>query len=118
MLLVLDSNVYIFAFRFVKVPACRNLIHVIIEKHSLRSLRISRSIVEEVRHPLSPEDFVKFIKIINKLTTIGEDIVVPFEIAFKYEPKGLKPADAFIAAFTEWVGRYFDHKKPPFSKPE
>jgi hypothetical protein len=41
---------------------------------------------------------------INELTTIDEDIVVPFEIAFKYEAKGLKPADALIAAYTEWVG--------------
>lgn len=38
------------------------------------------------------------------LDSNDEDIVVPFEIAFKYETKGLKPADAFIAAFTEWVG--------------
>jgi hypothetical protein len=65
LLLVLDSNVFIFAFGFVKVPACRNLIHVIIEKHSLHSLRISRSIVKEVRHHLSPEDFGIFIKVIN-----------------------------------------------------
>ncbi len=104
MLFVLDSNVYIFGFGFVKVPACGNLILTIIEKYELHTLRISRRIVEEARSHLSPEDFVKFIKIINKLTTIDEDIVVPFEIAVKYEVKGFKPADAFIAAYTEWVG--------------
>lgn len=103
MLLVLDSNVYIFGFEFVKVPACRKLILGIIEKCALHGLRISRRIVEEVRHHLSPEDFMRFIKVINTLTTIDEDIVVPFEIAFKYEAKGLKPADAFIAAYTEWL---------------
>ncbi len=104
MLLVIDSNVYIFGFGLVKVPACREIIFTIIEKHKLHALRISRRIVEEVRYHLSPEDFVKFIKVINTLTTIDDDIVVPFEIAIKYEAKGLKPADAFIAAFTEWVG--------------
>ena len=104
MLFVIDSNVYIFGFGFVKVPACSNLIITIIEKYNLHTLRISRRIVEEVRSHLSPEDFAKFIKVINILTKIDEDFVVPFEIAVKYEAKGLKPADAFIAAYTEWVG--------------
>lgn len=104
MLLVIDSNVYIFGFGFVKVQACNNLILTIIEKYNLHTLRISRRIVEEVRSHLSPEDFVKFIKVINILTKIDEDFVVPFEIAIKYEAKGLKPADAFIAAYAEWVG--------------
>jgi predicted nucleic acid-binding protein len=104
LLLVIDSNVYIFGFGFVKVQACNNLILTIIEKYNLHTLRISRRIVEEVRSHLSPEDFVKFIKVINILTKIDEDFVVPFEIAIKYEAKGLKPADAFIAAYAEWVG--------------
>ena len=38
------------------------------------------------------------------LGTVDEDITVPFEIVFKYEAKRLKPADAFIAAYTEWTG--------------
>ena len=104
MLFVIDSNVYIFGFGFVKVPPCSNLILTIIEKYNLHTLRISRRIVEEVRSHLSPEDFAKFIKVINILTKIDEDFVVPFEIAVKYEAKGFKPADAFIAAYTEWVG--------------
>lgn len=104
MLLVLDSNVYIFGFGLVKDTACKRLIFKIIEKYSLHTIRVSRRIIEEVHQHLSPEDFVKFIRIINILTTIDEDIVVPFETAFKYEIKGFKPADAFIAAFTEWVG--------------
>ncbi len=120
MLLVVDSNVYIFGFGLMKVPACGDLIFTIIEKQELHSLRISRRIVEEVRHHLSPEDFMKFIKVINTLTTIDEDFVVPFEIAFKYEIKGLKTADAFIAAYTDWVGadalvtenRHFLNKHP------
>jgi len=104
LLFVIDSNVYIFGFGFVKVPPCSNLILTIIEKYNLHTLRISRRIVEEVRSHLSPEDFAKFIKVINILSKIDEDFVVPFEIAVKYEAKGFKPADAFIAAYTEWVG--------------
>jgi len=29
---------------------------------------------------------------------------VPFELGAKYESLGLKPGDAFIAAYTEWTG--------------
>ena len=29
---------------------------------------------------------------------------MPFELGAKYESMGLKPADAFIAAYAEWVG--------------
>lgn len=104
MLLVIDSNVFIFGFGFVKVPACGNLILTIIEKHHLHTLRISRRIVEEVRSHLSPEDFSMFIRVINTLTTIDEDFFVPFELGARYELEGLKPADAFIAAYTEWTG--------------
>lgn len=34
----------------------------------------------------------------------GEDWEVPFELGAKYESRGLKPGDAFIAAYTEWTG--------------
>lgn len=61
-------------------------------------------IIEEVRRNLTPDVFREFIEFTSALTTIDEDILVPFEIGVKYEIKGLKPADAFIAAYTEWVG--------------
>jgi hypothetical protein len=38
------------------------------------------------------------------LTVIDEDFFVPFELGVKYERMGLKEADAFIAAYAEWVG--------------
>ena len=104
MLLVVDSNVYIFGFGLVKIPACKNLIYEVIENRKLYTLRIPRTIVEEVRFHLSPEDFSTFIRVINTLTTIDEDFLIPFELGAKYEARGFKPADAFIAAYTEWVG--------------
>ncbi|MBU3933846.1 MAG: hypothetical protein KKH11_04200 [Candidatus Omnitrophica bacterium] len=33
-----------------------------------------------------------------------ESNALHLEIVFQYEAKGLKPADAFIAAYTEWAG--------------
>ena len=61
-------------------------------------------IVEEVTRHLTREGGKEFYEFINSITTIDEDIVVPFELGAKYEIEGLKPADAFIAAYVEWVG--------------
>ena len=104
MLLILDSNEYIFALGSVRDPVCVKLLEKIIEHSDEISLRIPRFIVEEVRNNLTAEAFKEFIISINKLTRIDEDIFVPFEIGAKYESLGLKPADAFIAAYTEWIG--------------
>lgn len=104
MLLVLDTNEYVFAFGTSKKSSCKTLIAKLATSPSKYKLRISRLIVEEVKRNLVPELFREFIEFIPALTNIDEDIVVPFEIAFKYETKGFKPADAFIAAYTEWVG--------------
>ena len=103
MLVVLDSN-DIFALGPAKDPACIKLLDKIAENIGSASLRITRMIIEEVRNNLTPEAFKEFITAINGLTNIDEDTEVPFEIGVKYQLKGLKYADAFIAAYTEWVG--------------
>lgn len=104
MLLVLDSNEYIFALGTVRDPLCEKLLEWIVEHSDTISLRIPRFITEEVRNNLTPEAFKEFVISINKLTKVDEDIEVPFNLGSKYETKGLKPADAFIAAYTEWTG--------------
>lgn len=104
MLLVLDSNEYIFAFGLLLEPSCKNLIETIQNKFPLHNIRIPRTIVEEVRSHLTPESFKEFILFINALTSIDDDFEVPFEIGVKYESIGFKPADAFISAYTEWAG--------------
>ena len=104
MLLILDSNEYIFALGAVRDRLCERLLDKILEQSENLSLRIPRLIVEEVRNNLTPEAFKEFIISINKLTRVDEDIEVPFELGVKYESKGLKPSDSFIAAFSEWVG--------------
>jgi len=101
---VIDSNEYIFAFGPLKEPVSFKFLEKLLETGHSHTVRIPRTIFEEVKRNLSPESFREFISFINALTTIDEDFVVPFEIAFKYESRGFKPADAFIAAYTEWVG--------------
>jgi len=101
---VIDSNEYIFAFGTLKESTACEFLDKLLEKEHLHTVRLPRTIFEEVKRNLSPEAFHEFNKFISDLTTIDEDIVVPFEIAVKYEAKGFKPADAFIATYTEWVG--------------
>jgi len=104
LLIIIDSNEYIFAFGPSKESNALHLLDRIVKEISGHSARIPRTIFEEVKRNLSPEAFLEFNSFINAITAIDEDIVVPFEIVFQYEAKGLKPADAFIAAYTEWTG--------------
>ena len=104
MQLVLDSNEYIFAFGNPQKSVCAVLIDTILSAYPDYSLRIPRLIVEEVSRHLTPEVFKEFMGLINNLTVIDEDFVVPFELGARYEARGLKPADAFIAAYVEWTG--------------
>ena len=123
MLLVLDSNEYIFAFGLFKKPSCGVLVEKIIRSSPAHNIRIPRLIVEEVKRNLTPEEFKEFIEFAAAITSIDEDFFVPFEIGIKYEAV-FKPQDAFIAAYVEWTGadilvsenRHFlsRHDKLPF----
>ena len=104
MRLVVDSNEYIFAFGPAKADASLMLLEKMLEARHLHTIRIPRTIFEEVKRNLLPISLREFILFINELTTIDEDFLIPFELGVKYEIKGLKMADAFIAAYTEWVG--------------
>jgi len=79
LLLVLDTNVYIYAFTTSKKPSCKVLINLLATSPSRYKLRIPRTIVEEVKRNLIPEVFREFIQFIASLTIIDEDIVLPFE---------------------------------------
>ncbi|MBI4822908.1 MAG: type II toxin-antitoxin system VapC family toxin [Nitrospirae bacterium] len=103
-MLVLDSNEYIFAFGIFKKPACEMLLDAILDTFPSHSIRIPRLVIEEVGRHLTQEEFREFIEFITTLTAIDEDFVVPFELGVRYELEGLKPADAFIAAYVEWTG--------------
>jgi len=102
--LVLDANEYIFGLGFFRKESCEYLLKFLIDNFPSHSICICRTIVEEVRANLTLKEFHNFVKFINIFTTIDEDYLIPFELGAKYETKGLKDADALIAAFTEWVG--------------
>ena len=104
MRLILDANEYIFALGLFKKESCETLLKTIINTFPTHTFCTCRTIVEEVRANLTPQEFQDFIKLINIFSTVDEDILIPFQIGAKYESMGLKPADAFIAAYTEWSG--------------
>ena len=104
MLFVLDSNEYIFTFGLRKKESCQDLLDRLSELVPIHGIRISRLIVREVQRNLAPEESAEFFRFLKVTAEVDEDIFVPFEFGAKYEVRGLKPADAFIAAYTEWVG--------------
>lgn len=105
MRLVLDSNEYLFAYGRQRKPACQALLGHIVSNPRRYVLRVSRTILEEVRRNVASRGFKEFWVLLRALgVSIDEDSEVPFEIGAKYQSLGLKPGDAFIAAYTEWTG--------------
>jgi hypothetical protein len=104
LLLVLDSNEYIFAFGVSIDPTPRLLLKRILDEYPLYSIRLPRLITDEVRRNLAPESSRNFMTFVTGLAEIDEDFVVPFDLGSKYEAFGFKEADAFISAYAEWVG--------------
>ena len=104
MLIILDSNEFIFALGERELNT-RILLDIILAETSSHSLRIPRTVFEEVKRNLSVEAFKEFIKLLLAANIpIDEDTLVPFELGMKYELVGFKYADAFIAAYAEYVG--------------
>lgn len=101
---VLDTNEFIGALGAIKNLPSETLLNILVESFPQHTLYIPRMIINEVRHNMLPKIFVEFIQIVRPIATIDEDIFVPFELGVKYESAGLKSADAFIAAYTEWTG--------------
>ena len=86
-------------------PSCETLFHTLLEAPAKHRIRVSRTILEEVRRNTAPQRFRDFWLFLQALgVAVDEDWEVPFELGAKYEFLGLKPGDAFIAAYTEWTG--------------
>ena len=105
MQLVLDSNEYLFTFGVERKAASVSLLERILAAPARYQLKVSRTILEEVRRNAAPQRFREFWLFIKALgVVVDEDWEVPFELGAKYEAVGLKPGDAFIAAYVEWTG--------------
>jgi len=83
--LVLDSNEYVFGFGSERKGSSERLLASLATTPARHEIRLPRTILEELG--IVPD----------------EDWVVPFETGWRYETAGLKPGDAFIAAYAEWA---------------
>lgn len=107
MLVVLDANEYILTFGAAKDKSSQGLIRKLPDITGFGDVRIAQTIVDEVMRNLSAEERKAFMRFLLSATEIDEDSIVPFETGNRYEAIGFKPADAFIAAYTEHIGGNF-----------
>ncbi len=103
LLLVLDSNEFVFAFGEEQDIPSKHLLESITDSYPHHTFRICETIVKEVRRHLVPEAFHDFILYVQGFASVDSDFLVPAELFAKYQ-KTFKPGDAFIAAYAEWVG--------------
>ena len=104
MRLVLDSNEYVFGFGSERKGSSERLLASLATTPARHEIRLPRTILEEVRRNLPGRAFERVWTYLNALGIVpDEDWVVPFETGWRYETAGLKPGDAFIAAYAEWA---------------
>ncbi|MBI4062755.1 MAG: hypothetical protein HY401_00455 [Elusimicrobia bacterium] len=104
MLLVIDTNEYLFAFGREKYQPAIELLTLLENSCERHQIRICQTIVEEVRRNIPAELMRPFIAYAQSLTTVDDDYLIPANLFAKYESIGLKPGDAFIGAYAEFVG--------------
>jgi predicted nucleic acid-binding protein len=102
---VLDSNIFIFAFDVPGKAACVELVNFLLQHRGTHShhVHIPRLILKEIRRNLNPRLLQDAMKAMHQLAIPDEDFVIPYKIGEKYRARGLKPADALIAAYAEWA---------------
>jgi predicted nucleic acid-binding protein len=103
---VLDSNEFIFAFRSKKEINLR-LLDIILRESSFKIV-IPSLILDEIferMKELMDRNFASKVRsdILSSHIQVIDIDKVPKNFIKKYTKKGLKDADAAIAAFTEWV---------------
>lgn len=76
MRLVLDTNIYVFAFSEAEIPSCVRLLEAASIANA--SIHVARTIIREVQDNLRPILFKEFILFIHKAAHLEEDNVVPF----------------------------------------
>ena len=85
MQLVLDSNEYLFALGAERKPACEALLSTILEDPATYRIKLSRTILEEVRRNTAPQRFRDFWLFLQALgVSVDEDWEVPFELGAEY----------------------------------
>jgi predicted nucleic acid-binding protein len=111
MRVVLDSNIFIFAFREEKAVCMR-----ILENMDLFEVFIPSLILDEIVERLKTlvnKNFASKIRhtVLSSSIHIVDISTLPKNLIEKYEKKNLKTSDAVIAAFTEYIQADYLHSE-------
>jgi predicted nucleic acid-binding protein len=118
--IVLDTNVCLFALTETENSPSVILFNRILISSPVIHLHIPRTILNEIRRKISAASFKKLLTLVRPVASLDEDGFIPYELGEKYAAMNLKPADALIAAYTEWIkadmlvseNRHFLARKP------
>ena len=101
--LVLDTNEYLFTIGISEKPSCVKLLPLLLKSYPDVQIFLPRLIFNELKANCRPSTFRNLIKLIRPITRFHENWEIPFSLVVKYQTLGLKEADAFIAAYAQWI---------------
>jgi predicted nucleic acid-binding protein len=103
MRIVLDTNEYVLGLGEPADETAAEVLDRIVGGRQAIELRIVRAIADEVRANLPEKAHRRFFRIVSRLTSIDENWIVPDDLLESYRGHGLKPGDANIAAYAQYV---------------
>lgn len=104
MRIVLDSNEYILTFGEIEALDSADVVRWIALTGTKARLFVPRMVSVEVRRNLRRSQFKDCLSFwMEKKCKIDDDRRVPKALLRSYQDRNLKPADALIAAYSEWV---------------
>lgn len=100
---VIDTNEFVFALIGPADNASYRLLNLLVSDHEGFEVRIPQTIATESLRNLPARAHPRFFSLLNTLTSIDPDYLVPFEVGERYRALGMKTGDALIAAYCDWI---------------
>jgi len=101
--IVIDTNEFVFALTGQAGNSSLRVLETLLSGDDSFEVRVPQIVVTECARNLPRHTRPQLYALLNALTSIDPDYVVPFETGERYRLLGLKPADALIAAYCEWI---------------
>jgi predicted nucleic acid-binding protein len=101
--IVVDTNEFVFALTGPTDSPPLRMLEVQLRARDHFEIRLPQIIVNECARNLPQRMHPQLFDLLNSLASIDPDYVVPFEVGERYRSLGLKPADALIAAYCDWI---------------
>lgn len=101
--IVLDTNEFVFALTGPTASPSLRMLESLLRDRDRFEIRVPQIVVTECARNLPPGTRPQLFALLDALASIDPDYVVPFETGERYRSVGLKPADALIAAYCDWI---------------